>query len=194
MELREKTPWKVRSSENDDWSTGVVHVLTGRIRTNECIGGESAVKCTERSIDGDLSVCGRYDRRRRCLWTTIPSARSFCSLVASVERENVLEAALRTYEESERSLKSICKQVEDENQLLHSQYESLEKHQKSLFDQYHSMKERLHHVRGDHARLAERQLILDQQTNLIQQRFVPSLSPSRRSNPRSSVSIKFNQR
>jgi len=89
-----------------------------------------------------------------------------------VGNENVLEQALRTYEESERSLKSICNSVEQENIELENQLKTLQTHQTLLIKQYHSLKERLHQIRGEHARLAERQLIIDQQTNQIQQRFL----------------------
>ncbi|CAF0788397.1 unnamed protein product [Rotaria sordida] len=85
--------------------------------------------------------------------------------------ENVLEKALRTYEESERSLKSICNSVEQENNELEDQLKNLQTHQTTLIKQYHLIKESLHQIRGEHARLAERQLVIDQQTNQIQQRY-----------------------
>ncbi|CAF1259890.1 unnamed protein product [Adineta ricciae] len=88
-----------------------------------------------------------------------------------VEKENVLEQALRTYEESERSLKSICISVEEENSQLENQLKSLQNHHTNLLKQYHLVKERLHQIRGEHARLAERQLFIDQQTNQIHQRY-----------------------
>ncbi|UJR38554.1 hypothetical protein I4U23_031220 [Adineta vaga] len=90
---------------------------------------------------------------------------------SSVENENVLEQALRTYEESERSLKSICNSVEEENNQLENQLKTLQNHQTNLIQQYHLVKERLHQIRGEHARLAERQLFIDQQTNQIHQRY-----------------------
>ncbi|CAF3315474.1 unnamed protein product [Rotaria socialis] len=85
--------------------------------------------------------------------------------------ENVLERALRTYEESERSLKSICNSVEQENNELEEEFKSLQAHQTTLIKQYHLIKESLHQIRGEHARLAERQLVIDQQTNQIHQRY-----------------------
>ncbi|CAF1441699.1 unnamed protein product [Adineta steineri] len=88
-----------------------------------------------------------------------------------VEQENILEQALRTYEESERSLKSICNSVEQENNDLENQLKTLQTHQTMLIKQYHLLKEHLHQIRGEHARLAERQLFIDQQTNHIHQRY-----------------------
>lgn len=90
----------------------------------------------------------------------------------NVNKENVLEKALRTYEESERSLKSICNSVEQENIELEEQLKNLQTHHTSLIKQYHSIKENLHQIRGEHARLAERQLIIDQETRQIHQRFL----------------------
>jgi hypothetical protein len=91
--------------------------------------------------------------------------------IFEVGNENVLEQALRTYEESERSLKSICNSVEQENNQLENQLKSLQIQQTTSIKQYHLLKERVHQIRGEHARLAERQIIFDQQTKLIHQRF-----------------------
>jgi chromosome segregation ATPase len=92
--------------------------------------------------------------------------------ILKIENENILSQALRTYEESERSLKSVCNSVEQENNQLEEQLKTLQTHQTTLIKQYHLIKERLHQIRGEHARLAERQLFIDQQTNQIHQRFV----------------------
>lgn len=89
----------------------------------------------------------------------------------SVVNENVLEQALRTYEESERSLKSICNSVEQENIILEDQFKNLQIHQNKLIQQYQFIKLNIHQIRGEHARLAERQLIIDQQNKIIYQRF-----------------------
>ncbi|CAM4835309.1 unnamed protein product [Rotaria magnacalcarata] len=45
-------------------------------------------------------------------------------------------------------------------------------HQTTSIKQYHLIKESLHQIRGEHARLAERQLFIDQQTKQIHQRFL----------------------
>jgi hypothetical protein len=92
-------------------------------------------------------------------------------LINLVGRENVLEQALRTYEESERSLKSICNSFEQENAELETELKILQNAHLTLLKEYHLLKERLHQIRGEHARLAERQLFIDQQTKQIHQRF-----------------------
>ncbi|CAF2022403.1 unnamed protein product [Rotaria magnacalcarata] len=67
--------------------------------------------------------------------------------ISIVEKENVLKQARRTYEESERSLKSICNSVEQENNELEEEFKS------------------------EPARLADRQLVIDQQTKQIHLRY-----------------------
>ena len=84
--------------------------------------------------------------------------------------DSVLEHALRTYEESERSLKSICQAVEEENRQLENERAILDDQQARLKKEHHRMKELVDDLRHERNRLDERQRLVDQQTNEFHQR------------------------
>ena len=111
-------------------------------------------------------------------------------------RDSVLEHALRTYEESERSLKSICQAVEEENRQLENEWTILDDQQARLRKEHQRLKELVYDLRHERNRLDERQRLVDQQTNEFHQRFlfISLLSTSSESQPRSLlVPNKFNR-
>ena len=95
----------------------------------------------------------------------------YFQIFSSVENENILERALRTYEESERSLKSICHSVEQENLQLESQFQNLQNHHKKLFQQFQFLQENLQQIREEYHMLTEKQFLFEQQTNRFDQQF-----------------------
>jgi hypothetical protein len=86
--------------------------------------------------------------------------------------DNVLEQALRVYEESERSLKTICQSVEQENHQLERQWKQLDTHRVHLIDEHRAVQQRLEQMRHEYQRLTEQQTLFDRQIDGIQQRWV----------------------
>ena len=98
----------------------------------------------------------------------------FKSMAAKFEEENLLDKALRTYQQSQQQLKTISYSIQQQNEQLQEKLQDLQDDETKLINQRHRLREQIQQITIEQQILKEKQSIYQQQINEIHQRFIKS--------------------